>query len=365
MKRFRSRYKARSKPTVDLHGCSHIIERIITTHSKQLNEYDMKCLKNFCKKSNNNLKLCFENLFLQLSKNKSETRYLVFLIMKELYVRSHLFRELLHEHLYQIFLYTVESQPKTYPLPLPLKLAQHLKLIALNTFHEWHTKYGDHYPKLSLGYNFLKHALNIDFQNVSRLIQIEKDKVQRKLQEKDAERENLLRQVYKEIEKSYNDLVTDTKRINTCFELLIPKIKTFDDINPTASTSSTEESSSQIIDNDSPPLNYVGSEFGLSGQSFTVDITINTQQVIQENTDNKDIILQMVELYKELKKKLIHIEKWIHTLRQNNCKVKEKIVKVLELHERLIDAVGKFEELNIIEEIDDGFEDVPEKKLTI
>lgn len=365
MKRFRSRYKPRSKPAVDLYGCNHIIERIVTTHSKHLNEYDMKCLKNFCKKSNSNLKLCFESLFLQLSKNKAETRYLVFLIMKELYSRSHLFRELLHEHLYEIFLYTVESQPKTYPLPLPMKLAQHLKLIALNTFYEWHTKYGDHYPKLSLGYNFLKHGLNIDFQNVSRLIQIEQDKVQRKLQEKDAERQNLLREVYKEIEKSYNGLLSDTKRINTCFELLIPKIKTFDDINVTASTGSMVESSSHTLDNDSPPVSYVGSAYGLSGQSFTVDITISKQQVIQENIDNKDIILQMVELYKELKKKLIHIEKWIHTLRQHNCKEKEKIVKVLELHERLIDAVGKFEELNIVEEIEDEFEDVPEKKLTI
>lgn len=51
------------------------------------------------------------------------------------------------------------------PLPLPKAAASQLKKKSLLAIREWNDKYGDGYPKLRLGYNYLK-----VFKKVSLLV---------------------------------------------------------------------------------------------------------------------------------------------------------------------------------------------------
>lgn len=43
------------------------------------------------------------------------------------------------------------------PLPLPRPAADKLKTLSILTIKEWVEQYGCGYPKLKIGYNFLKH----------------------------------------------------------------------------------------------------------------------------------------------------------------------------------------------------------------
>uniref|UniRef100_A0A4W3GBN1 UV-stimulated scaffold protein A n=1 Tax=Callorhinchus milii TaxID=7868 RepID=A0A4W3GBN1_CALMI len=60
------------------------------------------------------------------------------------------------------------------PLPPPKEVAQKLKRLAIKSVQEWQEKYGDAYKKLSLGYHFLKHIKQVDFQDIRARTQAER-----------------------------------------------------------------------------------------------------------------------------------------------------------------------------------------------
>lgn len=51
------------------------------------------------------------------------------------------------------------------PLPPPQNAATKLKEQSLLTIKQWVEKYGDGYPKLKLGFNFLKHNKKVSQLN--------------------------------------------------------------------------------------------------------------------------------------------------------------------------------------------------------
>lgn len=95
-------------------------------------------------------------VMLQLRKEHAEIRLSAFQIANELFFRSHVFRELLISDFQKFSQLVAETDPKR-PLPLPKPAARQLKEKSLLAIREWNEKFGDGYPKLKLGFSYLKH----------------------------------------------------------------------------------------------------------------------------------------------------------------------------------------------------------------
>lgn len=91
----------------------------------------------------------------QLAKPHSEIRLSAFQITNELFMRSHVFRELLVSKFQALLEVTIETDSDQ-PLPPPYPAASQLKQQTLMAIQQWNDKFGPSYPKLKLGYEFLK-----------------------------------------------------------------------------------------------------------------------------------------------------------------------------------------------------------------
>ena len=105
----------------------------------------------------------------------SEVRLSSFQMIDELFQRSHLFRQLITSDCQKLILlgkavsrYGFQSMRIVFlsvcgvePLPPPQSAASKLKETSLLSFKQWVEKFGEGYPKLKLGYNYLKHSKKV------------------------------------------------------------------------------------------------------------------------------------------------------------------------------------------------------------
>lgn len=101
------------------------------------------------------VRVAYEITMGHLSKDHAEVRLSSFQVMKELFSRSHVFRELLISDFEKFSILVTGTDPNS-PLPPPKPAAAQLKEKSLLAIREWNDKYGTGYPKLKLGYNYLK-----------------------------------------------------------------------------------------------------------------------------------------------------------------------------------------------------------------
>lgn len=90
-----------------------------------------------------------------LSKKHAEVRLSTFQLIDYLFTRSHAFRELLISDFKGFAKLVTDTDPQN-PLPPPKDAAARLKKSSLLAIKEWYHKYGHGYPKLKLGFNYLK-----------------------------------------------------------------------------------------------------------------------------------------------------------------------------------------------------------------
>ena len=95
-----------------------------------------------------------------LAKKHAEVRLSAFQIAAELFPRSHLFRQLVISDFQQLAELVTGTEAKR-PLPPPRPAAARLKESSLLAIRQWNEKFGEGYPKLKLGYNFLKHSKKV------------------------------------------------------------------------------------------------------------------------------------------------------------------------------------------------------------
>ena len=95
-----------------------------------------------------------------LKENHAEIRLSAFQIANEIFPKSHVFRELLISD-FQQFARLVTGTDSHQPLPLPKPAAALLKKQSLLAIREWNVRFGEGYPKLKLGFNFLKYTKKV------------------------------------------------------------------------------------------------------------------------------------------------------------------------------------------------------------
>ena len=110
----------------------------------------------FSRQSDSYVRVTYETLMKDLAKDHSEVRFSSFQVMNELFLRSHLFRELLTAD-FQWFVSLACGTNPNHPLPPPFPVANRLKEESLLAIRQWVDKFGEGYPKLKIGFNFLKH----------------------------------------------------------------------------------------------------------------------------------------------------------------------------------------------------------------
>ena len=111
------------------------------------------------RQSDSYVRVAYETLMKYLAKDHAEIRLSSFQAMNEIFRRSHLFRELLTSDFQRFVLLSCGSHDDQ--LPPPSTAASRLKEESVLAIRQWVEKFGEGYPKLKIGYNFLKHTKKV------------------------------------------------------------------------------------------------------------------------------------------------------------------------------------------------------------
>ena len=103
-----------------------------------------------------------------LNQKHSEVRLACLLIFKELFQRSHYFRELLVADFQDFSKLVLDIDPRS-TLPPPAAASKQLKVTAMKTIKEWSDIYGEAYKKLKIGYLYLKKSFFPDIRHIKFL----------------------------------------------------------------------------------------------------------------------------------------------------------------------------------------------------
>ncbi|KAI5775812.1 UVSSA protein [Gulo gulo luscus] len=200
---------------------SNLVEELTTSGEPQLNPEKMKELKKICKSSEEQLSRAYHLLMAQLSQDHAEIRLSAFQAIDELFARSHQFRMLVVSN-FQEFLELTLGTDHEQPLPPPREVAQRLRQAATQAIQGWNEKYGAAYKKLALGYHFLRHSKQVDFQDVSARTLAERKREEEKQKRLDKIYREKSERAIREMEEMAEEIRRCLTEVESCFRLLVP-----------------------------------------------------------------------------------------------------------------------------------------------
>ncbi|XP_019849405.1 PREDICTED: UV-stimulated scaffold protein A-like isoform X2 [Amphimedon queenslandica] len=366
-----------------------IIETLTHSGDPSLDEKLMKKIKNYCRTNNTYVQLVYDRLMRDVATKHSEVRLSSFQIIDQLFQRSHIFRQLVTSDCQKLIMLVCGVEP----LPPPRLAAAKLKEVSLLSFKEWVEKYGEGYPKLKLGYNYLKHNKKVDFDRLTSSSEGE----QRRQEERESRQRAFLEQRLEKIRVEMNEQAPDIKgclfEMESCFKILMPSFMDLfplNESNPvsncsqnsTKSDSVSAETDSELVLKTvgSPSSNETSSQTGgcsrepddtsTDGESESDDVeweevtmatgainglvgrnpTVTTirvpDRVIVNKDDNETLIATLRERYKlAVKTYLPRINKWIEWFTKAG---QEALLKeAIDLKAQVLAAKGKYAELDI------------------
>ncbi|KAL4232287.1 hypothetical protein ACF0H5_009858 [Mactra antiquata] len=200
---------------------SGLVELLTTSGKPTLNPEIMKKFKKICRTSDLYVEHGFVLLMSQLEVDHAEVRLSTYQMMDELFVRSHLFRELLLAD-FDTFLELTAGTDKKKPLPLPKAVANNMKSNVFKSIQIWYNKFGAAYKKLELGYEFLKSFQKVDFDSIQADLELERrqrEENERKLEEA---RQNRLNKIDQEILDTESEIQLSLTVVENGIQLLLP-----------------------------------------------------------------------------------------------------------------------------------------------
>ncbi|DAA28413.1 TPA: hypothetical protein BOS_6983 [Bos taurus] len=307
---------------------SELVEELTTSGEPQLNPEKMKQLKKICKSSEEQLGHAYHLLMAQLSQEHAEIRLSAFQVLDQLFARSHQFRTLVVSN-FQEFLELTLGTDHERPLPPPREVAQRLRQAATQAIRGWNEKYGAAYKKLALGFHFLKHSKQVDFQDVDARTVAERKRAE--------ERQKRLDRIYKErsewAAREMEEMSTEIRgcltELESCFRLLLP----FDlDLAPGAAWCPVPEKGDRdeeqpccskslaacahhpgamdaggppSEDEDRDPDGFVR-RHGLGSRQYTLDVELSSDSLrVRENEDNSAVIRAARDALRLIQNKLL------------------------------------------------------------
>ncbi|XP_044802223.2 UV-stimulated scaffold protein A isoform X3 [Bubalus bubalis] len=307
---------------------SELVEELTTSGEPQLNPEKMKQLKKICKSSGEQLGRAHRLLMAQLSQEHAEVRLSAFQVLDQLFARSHQFRTLVVSN-FQEFLELTLGTDHERPLPPPREVAQRLRQAATQAIRGWNEKYGAAYKKLALGFHFLKHSKQVDFQDVDARTLAERKRAEERQKRLDRiykERSEWAAREMEEMSAEIRDCLTE---LESCFRLLlpfdldlvpgaawcpVPEKGDRDEEQPCCSKSlpacarrpgAVDAGGPPSEDEDSDPDGFVR-RHGLGSRQYTLDVELSSDSLrVRENEDNSAVIRAARDALRLIQNKLL------------------------------------------------------------
>ncbi|XP_032348158.1 UV-stimulated scaffold protein A isoform X2 [Camelus ferus] len=200
---------------------SELVEELTTSGEPQLNPEKMKELKKICKSSEEQLSHAYHLLMAQLSQEHAQVRLSAFQAVDELFTRSHQFRMLVVSN-FQEFLELTLGTDHERPLPPPREVAQRLRRAATRAVRSWSETYGAAYKKLALGFHFLQHNKQVDFQDVNARTLAERKREEEKRHRLERIYRERSERAAREMEEMSGEIHSCLTEVESCFQLLVP-----------------------------------------------------------------------------------------------------------------------------------------------
>ena len=220
----------------------------------------------------------FKILIHQLSQKHSEVRLASLQIIKELFQRSHFFRELLAADFQDFSKLVLDIDPKA-PLPPPPAALKQLKLMAMQTIKEWYEVYGEAYKKLKIGYLYLMKSKAIDFEDMEARSAQERLRIQAREAKLNSMKQEKLQKLMEELSSEEGEMTTCVTQIENGFVLLVP-----DEFAIKETDKSTDLASESSISNcDFRAHGMINCNFNLvvEVKPFQIEVTQDNQEIIQ------------------------------------------------------------------------------------
>ncbi|OZJ05001.1 hypothetical protein BZG36_02115 [Bifiguratus adelaidae] len=279
-----------------------LVEEITTKGLYHLDDAVLKDIKRECKKSDDNVACAYELIMAQLEKPHAQIRYSTLQLISELFARSHYFRQLLTADFPHVLSLVIGIQRKS--LPPPEQAAGKLKELAIALVKSWYEKFGTSYKPITLGYDYLRKNIGIDFEgsvsteiHTSRIKAEEaKEEMQRQLRIKRFER------LQSEIDEEKEAVVENLESMETCFDILVPKNYS---ATPEVTVSQVLSGKSNA-DKDWPTLQDTIRDYGLGSTRYTLSLHVRPDAVpegAKETSENTVVYDELRERYSVLVKK--------------------------------------------------------------
>ena len=323
------------------------LEAMTMSGSLGINPKDIKKLKLLCKKSQENVERCYRMLWTKISHRHIQVRLATMTIINEIYLRSHVFRELINENLHQLFDYVLDLEQK---VKKPNKYHKQLKEKALEYIQNWNRQFGEGYPLLRAAYSYLKDKKLVNFEE-----RIVINAETRRTEEERMKKENYIKlkiekgiEEFEQIEVELNDLL---KQIESCFELLMPRIEQQD--NNEREEDGGEQSSSS---------------------NETLEIVIKPYIEVVKNKNTEAVIENLKGIHKEIMSIANNkLKKLLKTFSKKSEICESQLKRAIDLKWRISCTKDKFDELKILDDYandnnseddseSDEFEEVPMKE---
>ncbi|XP_045690242.1 UV-stimulated scaffold protein A isoform X2 [Phyllostomus hastatus] len=172
---------------------SELVEDLTTSGEPQLNAEKMKELKKICKSSEEQLSRAYHLLMARLSQEHAEE-----------------------------FLELTLGTDHRKPLPPPREVARRLKQAVTLAVQSWNEKFGAAYKKLALGYHFLKHGQQVDFQDVDARTPAERKREEERQRRLDHIYRQRSEQAVREMQEMSEEIRGCLVEADSCFRLLLP-----------------------------------------------------------------------------------------------------------------------------------------------
>lgn len=285
----------------------------------------------------------FKITMYQLSQKHAEIRLTSLLIIKELFQRSHHFRELLIAD-FQLFSKLVLEIDPNAPLPPPPAALKQLKLVAMQTIKEWYETYGEIYKKLKIGYQYLKKSRVVDFDDMEARSVHERRRIEEKEAKLTALRLEKLKALTEEVSTEETEIVDCLAQIENGLELLLPDEFAIKEPNRNKGPNSSDTCDFRA--------------HGITNNAtFSLVIDVQPFQTIQVNQDNREIIRCMQEQYRLLTSRFLPVVfKW-NILSAKLGSEEQLQKKILDLKLRVELAIKKYQEINLSSCIADSHSD--------
>ncbi|KAF9202019.1 hypothetical protein BGZ49_007790 [Haplosporangium sp. Z 27] len=350
---------------------STLILTITKTGDLYLDPAQVKQVKSICKKSDDNVKAAYEYLMIQLQRKHAQIRFSSTQLIAELFQRSHVFRELLAAD-YSIFLQLTAGIHQS-TLPPPVVFAEKTKQLAISLTNEWNSKYGAIYKQIALGYEFLKYHLKVDFANLVPVTEEARNAEQRAQDEMSKRlRKKRYEKAAAEMQDKAEDIQDNVRKMNSCFEILVPK---FDD-NEVSNTSNSKEEqlinadedqeeymeeegeSSSIADGNDlrhDPIGVYENALGSNRYTLTINVNKDNPVDVTESEENTELFIILREGYRLIiKKHHPMVKEWLDVLMKADHEPGEqrseydRLLKMaIDLKKIVEDAKSKSEDLGV------------------